>query len=57
MILVLGVGLFLVVRNTLVVTQNPNFVPSLILIGAAVVPAHSLPSSGGSGSRSACRER
>lgn len=38
-ILVLGVALFLLVGNTLVVTQNPNFVPSLILIGAVVVPA------------------
>jgi protease PrsW len=38
-ILVLGVALFLLVGNALVVTQNPNFVPSLILIGAAVVPA------------------
>jgi RsiW-degrading membrane proteinase PrsW (M82 family) len=38
-ILVLGVALFLLVMNTLIVTKNPNLVPSLILIGAAVVPA------------------
>lgn len=38
-ILALGVALFLLVRETLIVTKNPNLVPSLILIGAAVVPA------------------
>jgi RsiW-degrading membrane proteinase PrsW (M82 family) len=38
-ILVIGVTLFLLVRSALIVTQNPNFVPSLILIGAAVIPA------------------
>lgn len=38
-VLVVGVVLFELVRRTLVATQNPNFVPSLILLGAAVVPA------------------
>lgn len=34
-----GVVLFEVVRRVLVETQNPNLVPSLILLGAAVAPA------------------
>jgi protease PrsW len=38
-VLVVGVGLFLAVERTLVATQNPNFVPSAILLGAAIVPA------------------
>ena len=38
-VLVVGVALFLAVERTLVATQNPNFVPSAILIGAAIVPA------------------
>jgi RsiW-degrading membrane proteinase PrsW (M82 family) len=38
-VLVVGVGLFLAVERTLVATDNPNFVPSAILLGAAVVPA------------------
>jgi protease PrsW len=38
-VLVVGVVLFELVRRTLIATQNPNFVPSLILLGAAVVPA------------------
>jgi RsiW-degrading membrane proteinase PrsW (M82 family) len=38
-ILVVGIGLFLAVERTLVSTDNPNFVPSAILLGAAVVPA------------------
>ena len=37
--LVVGVALFLAVERTLVATQNPNFVPSAILLGAAIVPA------------------
>lgn len=39
LVLVVGVVLFELVRRTLIATQNPNFVPSLILLGAAVVPA------------------
>ena len=38
-VLVGGVALFLAVERTLVATQNPNFVPSAILLGAAIVPA------------------
>jgi RsiW-degrading membrane proteinase PrsW (M82 family) len=37
-VLVVGLLLYLVVLRTLVRTQNPNFVPALILLGAAVVP-------------------
>ena len=36
--LAVGVALFWLVERTLVATQNPNFVPSAILLGAAVVP-------------------
>ncbi|TCK21127.1 PrsW family intramembrane metalloprotease [Pseudonocardia endophytica] len=39
LVLVVGVALFLVVERTLVATQNPNFVPSAILLGATIVPA------------------
>ena len=38
-VLVVGVVLFELVRRTLIETQNPNFIPSLILLGAAVMPA------------------
>ncbi|MGX6603510.1 PrsW family intramembrane metalloprotease [Micromonosporaceae bacterium Da 78-11] len=38
-VLVVGLGLYFLVLATLVHTQNPNFVPSLILLGASVVPA------------------
>jgi len=38
-VLAVGVGLFLAVERTLVATQNPNLVPTAILLGAAVVPA------------------
>jgi protease PrsW len=38
-VLVVGLVLFWVVLRTLVDTQNPNLVPSLILLGAAVIPA------------------
>ena len=38
-ILVLGVGLFEAVRHAIIDTGNPNLVPALILLGAAVVPA------------------
>ena len=38
-VLIGGVLLFEIVRRVLVETQNPNLVPSLILLGAAVAPA------------------
>ncbi|WP_224388046.1 PrsW family glutamic-type intramembrane protease [Pseudonocardia sp. ICBG1293] len=38
-VLLVGVVLFEAVRRVLLVTQNPNLVPSLILLGAAVAPA------------------
>jgi protease PrsW len=38
-ILLAGVVSYLLVLRTLVATQNPNFVPSLILLGSVVVPA------------------
>jgi RsiW-degrading membrane proteinase PrsW (M82 family) len=37
--LLVGVGLFEMVRRALIATGNPNFVPALILLGAAVIPA------------------
>src|SRR3954464_7704069 len=37
--LLIGVGLFEIVRRGLVDTGNPNLVPTLILLGAAVIPA------------------
>jgi len=37
-VLVVGLVLYLVVLRTLVSTQNPNFVPALILLGATVMP-------------------
>ncbi|MCM4078456.1 PrsW family intramembrane metalloprotease [Paractinoplanes hotanensis] len=37
-VLVTGLALYAVVLWTLVHTQNPNFVPALILLGATVVP-------------------
>lgn len=39
LVLVGGFVLFEAVRHVLISTQNPNLVPSLILLGAAVVPA------------------
>ncbi|MDX6287726.1 MAG: hypothetical protein QOG53_3211 [Frankiales bacterium] len=36
--LALGVGLFFTVERTMIATQNPHFLPSVILIGASVVP-------------------
>jgi protease PrsW len=33
-----GIGAYLLLLRTLVVTQNPNFLPSLILLGSIVVP-------------------
>lgn len=38
LILVVGIGLFEAVRRTIINTGNPNLVPLLILLGAAVVP-------------------
>jgi RsiW-degrading membrane proteinase PrsW (M82 family) len=38
-VLVGGVVLFEIVRRVLLETQNPNLIPSLILLGAAVAPA------------------
>ena len=38
-VLVLGVAAYLVVLRTAVSTQNVNFIPSLLLLGSAVVPA------------------
>jgi len=37
-VLVIGLVLYMLVLRTLVRTQNPNFVPALILLGATVVP-------------------
>ncbi len=37
-VLVVGAALFLVEERTLVATQNPNLVPSTILLGASIVP-------------------
>jgi RsiW-degrading membrane proteinase PrsW (M82 family) len=37
-VLVVGLALYILVLRTLVRTQNPNFVPALILLGATVVP-------------------
>jgi RsiW-degrading membrane proteinase PrsW (M82 family) len=37
--LLIGVGLFELVRGALVDTGNPNLLPALILLGAAVIPA------------------
>jgi protease PrsW len=38
-VLLAGVGAYLLLLRTLVATQNPNFLPSLILFGSMVVPA------------------
>ena len=37
-VLVIGLVLYVIVLRTLVRTQNPNFIPSLLLLGATVVP-------------------
>jgi len=37
-VLVLGFGLFELLRETLVATRNPHLVPALLAVGAAVVP-------------------
>jgi RsiW-degrading membrane proteinase PrsW (M82 family) len=37
-VLVVGAALFLVEERTLVATQNPNLVPSAMLVGASIVP-------------------
>jgi RsiW-degrading membrane proteinase PrsW (M82 family) len=38
-VLIVGIGLYEAVRHAVFETQNPNLVPALILLGAAVVPA------------------
>jgi protease PrsW len=38
LVLVVGIALFILDERTMVRTENPNFVPSAILLGAAVVP-------------------
>jgi len=38
-VLAVGLALYFLVRHATVTTGNPNFVPSLILLGAAVAPA------------------
>jgi PrsW family intramembrane metalloprotease len=38
-VLVVGVGLFELLRHALIDTGNPNLLPALVLVGAAVVPA------------------
>jgi RsiW-degrading membrane proteinase PrsW (M82 family) len=38
-VLLAGIGAYLLLLRTLVATQNPNFLPSLILFGSMVVPA------------------
>jgi RsiW-degrading membrane proteinase PrsW (M82 family) len=38
-VLIVGLALYFLVLRTLVHTQNPNFVPAMILLGASVVPA------------------
>jgi RsiW-degrading membrane proteinase PrsW (M82 family) len=38
-VLLVGIVLYLLVLVTMVETQNPNFVPSMILIGATIAPA------------------
>jgi len=38
LVLLAGVAAYLIVLRTLVVTQNPLYVPSLLLLGSAVVP-------------------
>src|SRR5689334_24160815 len=37
-VLIIGLILYVVVLRTLVHTQNPNLVPSLLLLGATVIP-------------------
>lgn len=39
LVLVVGLGLFELVRRVVLATENPNLVPSLILLGAVVGPA------------------
>ena len=39
LVLVVGVALYLLVRHAIRTTGNPNLVPALILLGAAVIPA------------------
>ena len=39
LVLIGGIAAYLIVLRTLVATQNPLYVPSLLLLGSAVVPA------------------
>ena len=39
LVLLVGAGLFELIRRSIVETGNPNLVPALILLGAAVIPA------------------
>jgi protease PrsW len=47
LVLPVGVILNVLVLVTLIATENPNFVPSLILLGSAIVPATFLTYSAG----------
>jgi hypothetical protein len=38
LVLLVGSALFVAEERTLVATQNPNFLPSAILLGACIVP-------------------
>ena len=38
-VLLAGIGAYLLLLRTLLATQNPNFLPSMILFGSMVVPA------------------
>ncbi|WP_203557981.1 hypothetical protein [Streptomyces sp. S4.7] len=37
-VLAIGLGLYFLVQSTLIDTGNSNYVPSMILLGAVVVP-------------------
>jgi protease PrsW len=50
-VLLAGVGAYLLLLRTLVVTQNPNFFPSLILLGSIVVPTSVLTFAAAGGKR------
>ncbi|WP_213001245.1 PrsW family intramembrane metalloprotease [Winogradskya consettensis] len=39
LVLVVGLVLFEVIRRTVIATENPNLLPALIVLGAAIVPA------------------
>jgi protease PrsW len=50
-VLLAGIGAYLLLLRTLVVTQNPNFFPSLILLGSIVVPTSVLTFAAAGGKR------